>query len=154
MRDKIAVSYDDVAIHIKPKALDKAALEAARHNYAQRLLDTTGPLSSQMFEDAVAHIEAHGWCQGDDVDEKTGQVCAVGAFALFTVDRIDGVGLRRWDATRVQIFHVRRHEIMDLMGIETPYGSAVGWNDAEGRTRDQVVDALTLAAKKLRDQGR
>lgn len=112
------------------------------------------PLSSQLFEDAVAHIEAHGWTQGADVDSD-GRVCAQGAFGLWSVRKMDGFMLRDRDSDRHSLFRARNDEIMDLMGIDrSRWGSVVVWNDGTGRTKDEVVDALTLAAKKLRDLGR
>lgn len=137
------------------KTIDQVEAEATQRLYAADMLAYATPLSSQMFEDAVAHIDTHGWCQGDDVNEQTGQVCAQGAFGLFTViDSKGGLTLRQHDLTRTQVFSIRVAEIMDLMGIETSFGSVIAWNDAEGRTKEQVIDALTLGAKKLRDQGR
>lgn len=112
------------------------------------------PVDSAMFEDAVEHIRVHGWTRGNDVDHDTGEVCAQGAFGLWTVQKIDGFTVNNYDSVRAEVFRSRMDEIMDLMGIEPKWGSVIHWNDAEDRTKDQVVDALTKAAKKLRDEGR
>lgn len=116
-------------------------------------MDQLPELTAQMFEDAVEHIKAHGWIQGEDV-VSTGQVCAQGAFGLWTSHKLDGFKVNNYDSTRAEIFRARMEEIMDLMGIDPKFGSVVSWNDTDGRTKDEVIDALTLAAKKLRDDGR
>lgn len=109
------------------------------------------PLTSQMFEDAVEHIRAHGWCQRSDVDLTTGAVCARGALAL---ERL-GEGLPQYDEARFVAVTARRKEVLELMGINpVVHRNLMAWNDAEGRTEEEVIDALTLAAKKLRDEGR
>lgn len=129
------------------------------------------PLSAQMFEDAIAHIAQHGWCQGAVVTND-GRVCAQGAFGLWearmsyvrlsgfdskgqpTIERIPNRTLSS-DPQRADIFTARMAEIMDLMGLDIgQWGNVMNWNDRKGRTEQEVVDALMLAAKKLRDEGR
>lgn len=135
------------------KSLDQLKAEAAAQSYYQELAATTGELTSQMFEDAIAHIEEHGWCQGVEVN-KTGAVCAYGAFGLATVEWTNEIPVRHGSHDRQRVFTVRQREILELMGIPFATHTVVSWNDADGRTKDEVIDALTRAAKTLRDEGR
>lgn len=149
---------------VDPVAVEKFSAKVAQANewqkqvYGQMLvhdpmpITEPAPLTSAMFEDAVAHIDTHGWLQGANVDN-TGAVCARGALGLFT--RSANVVLRfTCDIDRVTAVDRRMAEVMDLMGIPTSFGSVMGWNDHPGRTKDEVIDALMLGAKTLRDLGR
>lgn len=153
------VSAEDLAECIKKAEL----MLRQEHNWHNPLIvhvssastEDVAPLTSQMFEDAVEHINTHGWTQGRDMDE-AGRVCAQGAFTLWRQEVDEQIQTRRviFDHARFRTFRYHVTEVMDLMGICFDLTDIVSWNDAAGRTREQVVDALTKAAKALRDQGR
>lgn len=118
-------------------------------------------LTPEMFEDAIAHIEEHGWCQGIDVNHD-GSVCLRGAFgkgyvvAEFSVFGVEQPQLlSEWRARGTLEVATRRvREVLQLMGVDAMrYRTLQHWNDEPGRTREQVIDGLTLAAKTLRERG-
>jgi hypothetical protein len=114
-------------------------------------------LTSQMFEDALEHLLKHGWTQGADIDRDSGRVCTQGAFGLWDMRRSTltaGASEVFHNQERFSTFHKRQAEIMELMGIAPHFGSVVAWNDWYDRTEQDVIDALTLGAKKLRELGR
>ena len=139
-------------------------LTEERRDYDQMMMERSGPVTSALFEDALAHLEQHGWCQGNTVDMVTGTVCAEGAFGLAEVVKtrmvdfdLTGAELvsSRHNRRRMETFTYRNDEIMDLMGISRKdYRSVIDWNDAPDRTETEVIEALTLGAKKLRELGR
>lgn len=102
-------------------------------------------LTSQMFEDAIEHINTHGWGQGEDVNE-TGAVCTRGALLQAELGQ-------KCSQAGAAAFWARHIEIAELMGIPAGIDVTV-WNDHPDRTREHVIDALMSAAKKLREQGR
>lgn len=98
--------------------------------------------------------ETVNWCQDAWVDRgDEGQklsVCAEGAlllasgFTLEEIDRLSDNGVAnfakkyRWEAARHQLFVHLRRAIHD-------------WNDVEGRTKEEVIDAMEATAKDLRN---
>jgi len=72
---------------------------------------------------AAEYISEHGWTQGAEQD-KDGSVCLTGAIRLCTPAAGDGY-------IALEVFRRKDH--------------AEAWNDAEGRTRDEVVDYLSAA---------
>lgn len=120
--------------------------------YATRTSAELPELTSQMFEDAIEHINVHGWAQGANLDTN-GQVCLQGAFAKWQLRKNDVMAT--CDTLLMAILVARTVEILDLMGVDAgQFISIPFWNDFPGRTKDEVIDALTTAAKKLRDEGR
>jgi hypothetical protein len=107
-------------------------------------------LTAKMFEDAIETIRTHGWGQGTDRNPVTGVVCARGAF--YGVDETNSAAMYQSDAAWAFRAHIG--EVLELMGLRPTYPSVLAWNDKSERTQEQVIDALELAAKKLRDQGR
>lgn len=119
--------------------------------------ERTPELTSQMFEDALEHLLKHGWGQGQDIDCDSGRVCTQGAFGLWDMRRstlTTGASEVTHDRKRFNTFYLRQTEVMELMGIAPHFGSVVAWNDWYDRTEQDVIDALTLGAKKLRELGR
>ncbi len=88
---------------------------------------------------AATHIERHGWAQGfmRSVD---GRVCAMGALNAVTRDGNVTylVGATAYLAREIGT----TDELADLGVVE--------WNDADGRTRSDVLDAMRRAAKRAR----
>lgn len=111
-------------------------------------------LTSEIFEDAVEHINKHGWTQGMSLDFATGRVCAMGAISLHQKDDTGEVWISPGER-RAQLVSAQLATAMVLMGLDPDRDwTIVDWNDKPGRTEAEVIDALTLAAKTLRDQGR
>jgi hypothetical protein len=113
-------------------------------------------LTAQFVEDAIDWIREHGWCQWSSLDRQ-GRVCAVGALARFqSSGRASDYGhydYGHYDRDRYLVWTGHRAELSSLMGIPLTPG-LLGWNDTPGRTEEEVIDALTKAAKTLREQGR
>lgn len=86
---------------------------------------------AMVLREAAAIIERDGWCQGDYRDGK--KRCAVGAIA---------------DA-RPPDWPDRLFDAVDS-AIEAVVGTAIlpDWNDAPGRTKDEVIAALLSAANQ------
>ena len=90
--------------------------------------------AGKILLDAADYIERHGWCQGAH-ENGQGEVCAMAA-----------------------IYHCyRRGDLTAMRRLQNYVGSRyVGdWNDAPGRTKEQVVEALRAAARTpVIDHGR
>lgn len=88
---------------------------------SRRLLD---PVSKTLL-DAADYIEEHGWCQ--EFMWADGRVCALGAILIAKGTGLSGPRDR-------------------LMAFLKNPESITKWNDAPGRTKDEVVSALREAA--------
>lgn len=122
---------------------------------------TTIPTPQALLARAADIIGERGWAQGDYINE-AGCVCAVGAIRAAAaeqagldnfLDVLDGdavlpVGLSD-AARRAELLAGDRLVANDdgshVGGIL--FGGLVGWNDAEGRTADEVVTILRAAAE-------
>lgn len=108
--------------------------------------------TAEILNKAADVIEERGWHKGDFVSsvgfDGSGCVCVLGAinvavgevpYAVFEIGDRD----ERTDAARV---------LAEYLGLVLRDGDVteVGdrWNDAEGRTKDEVVAALREAARK------
>ena len=85
---------------------------------------TTNPVA-QTLRDAAAYIEEHGWCQ-DKFWKSGGAACLEGA--LFRVGRADG-------ASYALMRYLKAGPIV--------------WNDTPGRTKAEVLAALTSTAEAV-----
>lgn len=82
---------------------------------------------------AARYIEEHGWTQGTFQDE-TGAVCATGAVnAVLHGDPL-GYDVQRVDL-KIRVFRELELRTEEQFGE----GSIVDFNDAEGRTVDEVL---------------
>ncbi len=84
----------------------------------------------KLLNDAADYIEEHGWCQGELRDEM-GQVCILGAIASIP-DPED------WEPRSVALKALRA-----ITGSPFPDN----WNDAPGRTKEEVIAAFRNAAR-------
>ena len=108
------------------------------------------PNTPQVLEDAADLIELVGWCQ-EDFEDEYGQVCLMGALNSVTMVRTTSEGIEP------HLLTARRHAeqlLIDHLGL-APVRPTAGhplpdWNDAEGRTMQQVLDALRETAKAAR----
>jgi hypothetical protein len=107
--------------------------------------------TSEVLRKAADEIRRRGWNQGDygsSVDEySTCAVCAMGAVRAALSPIGDAWGGRR---TRERLLAER----CAIALVEDAAGSLLpGWNDAEGRTVDEVLDAFSRAAAKAEANG-
>lgn len=105
---------------------------------------------SDVIENTADYIEEHGWTQRHMIDSE-GKVCILGGFCLgvtniFTSNTTEAVHAAKyavaiavWDAWRPG---ARCHA--------TTSGVISSWNDAEGRTEQEVLDILRKTAKEQR----
>lgn len=77
---------------------------------------------------AALRIESVGWCQLKPRDMATGAECALQALAAITGDRAE---LGEYSPE----FHAINGEAVALLRRNVP-----GWNDAHGRTADEVIN--------------
>lgn len=107
-------------------------------------------LESEVMWKAAEHVDA-GWCQ-NRLEDAQGNVCAVGAIHKASRD-IDQVKL-----SHSQSFSCRQAlcETLIEQGL-LPVGSFSGiarWNNAAGRTAQEVAEMMRKTAIKLEEQGR
>lgn len=89
---------------------------------------------------AAEIIEERGWCQGRQEDDQ-GRVCFHGAISIAWHGRTHGTVPRDVYLERIQ-------PILVALGVdpqEIEFGAA-SWNNAEGRTKEEVQAALRQAA--------
>jgi hypothetical protein len=82
-------------------------------------------------------LEEFGWCQNALGSKALGEMCAVGA--LCDAHKDLGAG--------PEIFR----DVLGALGLpltETAADKLAGWNDASGRTKDQVVARFREAARR------
>ena len=99
--------------------------------------------TSQTLRHALALLERDGWCQGAARDAD-GRRCTLGAInAALCLD--EGAGATEEVRTAVSALRV--------CGEGTPHRRLlVDWNDAEGRTEAEVLEAFRAAI--AREEGR
>lgn len=99
--------------------------------------------TSQTLRHALALLERDGWCKGVSRDAE-GRRCTLGAInAALCLD--EGA-----DTTEAGLAAVRA---LRVSGEGTPYRRfVVDWNDAEGRTEAEVLEAFRAAI--AREEGR
>lgn len=90
---------------------------------------------ADVLDDAADYIEANGWCQ-KHLESPTGEVCASGAIRAVEPGAAWGDG---YDALAL------------FLGLDNWLVSSIPrWNDAPGRTEQEVLDAFRAAAKQQR----
>lgn len=85
---------------------------------------------AEALDGAADYIEEHGWLQGAFRDSG-GRVCAEGALN-----------------TRYGFAYEAFHALSRHLGVD----SVADWNDAEHRTKEQVVKELRACAQSLRGE--
>lgn len=135
-------------------------LERSFDNFHNRVADTSPHLAAELYEAAprrqapaitselveaaIERINTSGWVQ-EEYGSPSDGYCAIGALGdeVSSLHATCGLG-NAWE-----------RELMNLMGIDqTRWVDIPTWNDASVRTKEQVLDALMNAAKKLREMGR
>ena len=92
--------------------------------------------TSQVLRHALALLERDGWCK-DTARDAEGRRCALGAInAALWLDE----GADVTDGVRAAVRALR------VCGEDTPYSRLlVDWNDADGRTVEDVLEAFRAA---------
>jgi hypothetical protein len=106
-------------------------------------MTTTIPTPAQLLNRAADILDERGWFQGNYVGA-TGCVCALGARHL-AVTELDGNPTRATFATGAE-FETALDRIYGALQTDSTDGIA-DWNDAEGRTKEEVQELLRRAAK-------
>lgn len=103
------------------------------------------------YERAAELLETKGWGQGLYVNEGSGDMCLVGALRQAMCERL---GLRELPVDSVHWFTAVRDTGVPRVVARGRRGHLIVWNDTPGRTKEEVMDLLTSAAKTRRDEGR
>lgn len=90
------------------------------------------------LEAAADYIETHGWTQGASIDG-LGRVCASGA-------------INRGGECKAVVHNALREYLIESDAIGYYTGSIMTWNDAPGRTQQDVTDGLRKAAIRYREK--
>ena len=104
----------------------------------------TKPLTAEgeLLLAAADYLENHGWCQGK-LTEPNGAACAIGAMHC-------GIGALRFGERPDTDKGLRISETITGFSLylakQTGNGRIADWNDAPGRTKEQVVSMLREAA--------
>ncbi|MFI0031308.1 hypothetical protein ACH4M8_18650 [Streptomyces albidoflavus] len=107
---------------------------------------------ADLLERAAAHIDRVGWAQGDwyeetpDLQPKDSPVCADGALTVAAYGEPRGAGVHR----KPDEFALHSAAVTVL--IRHIGEGLIDWNDAEDRTKEQVVGAMRAAAAEQREQ--
>ena len=92
--------------------------------------------------EAADYIEWHGWCQ-DRVESPGGAVCALGAICHATNDLV----AQRLLAFSPPNILARLKKVIGVARLDESWHDIQNWNDAPGRTKEEVVAALRGAAR-------
>lgn len=84
---------------------------------------------AKLLLDTADYLEGHGWCQGAAQDSK-GRMCVLGAMSSVFV----GPAYENYSEGVARVLK------------QTGAFEIAGWNDAPGRTQDEVVSMLRAAA--------
>jgi hypothetical protein len=109
--------------------------------------------AADILEQAAGLIRDVGWCQGravryaPDGTNKIDGYCAIGAIQHVA---LSGVRSDLQQAASDAAFHAQDH-LKRCLGLNLNLMSIPGWNDADGRTQEEVVEAMLHAAKELRN---
>lgn len=95
--------------------------------------------TADVLDDAADYIEKHGWGIGTAALRAENGVCIEGALC-----RVQGIPLFDWTAGQTMPAYLA---LQATIGIN---GWLWGWNDDDGRTEQEVLDALRAAAKAER----
>lgn len=101
-----------------------------------------------VLREALGRIERDGWCQGYSVG-KDGSVCALyaieGAAGCVTDDDF---AFRRPPTPARALANDAASAVLQAAGVTVPK-QLVDWNDAEGRTVEEVIAAFRGAIARL-----
>lgn len=93
---------------------------------------------AQYLLKAAAYIEEHGWCQ-NHINDAAGRVCLAGAIYAVGGGFLDD-GIPKRCPVRSEAFDAIRNALPDCT-FRIP-----AWNDAPGRTQDEVVAKIRAVA--------
>ncbi|MEL7994248.1 hypothetical protein AAG656_28510 [Streptomyces albidoflavus] len=113
---------------------------------------TTPTQVADLLDRAADHIDRVGWTQGDWHEETPGlqpkdsPACADGALAVAAYGDPFGAGGHR-EPDRFALHSAAVTALIRHIGA-----GLIDWNDAEGRTKGEVVGAMRAAAAEQREQ--
>lgn len=93
--------------------------------------------SSEVLEKAHDFLDNNGWMQF--ASHSNGSYCAIGAI-------VKGTGVLKDGLEPIGVVFSYLYKVTGVHGI-------IEWNDAPGRTKEEVLDALMAAAKLARNEG-
>lgn len=100
--------------------------------------------AADALDNAAKYIDEHGWCQGS-LREAEGKVCALGSIMFSRFDSMEWKYTQYW---KMQGILEKFLKLPESDSIKPPLAI---WNDAQGRTQEEVVTALRECAESLRD---
>jgi hypothetical protein len=108
--------------------------------------------AADILEQAAGLIRDVGWCRGRAVryapdSTKIDGYCALGAIQYAA---LSGVQPDLYQAASEAALHAQNH-LRRSLGLNLNLLSIPNWNDAGGRTQEEVVEAMLHAAKELRN---
>jgi hypothetical protein len=99
----------------------------------------------QHLLDAAQYIREHGWFQGGICDASQERVCLIGSLYA-------SVGLLDAAAKRTPNLALRIDEewcrVLGYLGLNPRKCDIADWNDATGRTQEEVIAALEGSARQ------
>lgn len=117
-----------------------APSRAVRGGTVETTLRPIVDLRAQDYERAAEIIRERGWLKGA-AEDSSGQVCAAGAVLWAAVERMGSE-------------EITADQSVMARDMELDYPIVQWWNDRSERTREEVIERLEFAAKKLRNEGR
>lgn len=116
------------------------------------LPDTQPELTdADRLEKAASIIEQRGWTQGELLNRQTGAVCAYGALNFVFGEPLLH-GDVAWPEDATERATALGEIVEEHLSREVGYWSELtDYNDADGRTGDEVIAAFRRVAAKLRD---
>lgn len=124
-------------------------------------MTTAMNLLADSYDAAADYIEQHGWYQGGlspyvapnesrpdlKIRDMQGPVCAMGAaYAIGCTNKAVGSGEGKFsEINSLSEWHDRL-----VQEIPNKFVFVADWNDAPGRTKEEVIDVLRMTATKVR----
>jgi hypothetical protein len=113
--------------------------------------------AADMLERSAELLETDGWCQS--FLWMGGRHCAIGSMLTVSGVNVDSPYDARMDWKRAPSSKLALAKLESKIDGEksplppfTHWDSIVNWNNASGRTAEEVIDAMKLAAKDLRNE--
>lgn len=107
---------------------------------------------ADVIDGAADVLDRHGWIQGALATPDG--VCAIGALRVALRLSVTRVGTEPPSPTPVWLFKVIEDEIFVHRNVPRMFAGIADWNDAPGRTADEVKDVFRAAAKRQRAEER
>lgn len=102
---------------------------------------------AEFIENGISYLERHEWCQ-NLLESNSGAVCLAGALYKGNDIDIQSVNLTEVLAECRPVFNKLHAAVGNL---DPSFEHAPEFNDAIGRTKEEVLELLTSVAKDLRN---